>query len=83
MLCGSWRAKFEILQDYRPEFIEKYEAFLLHNNIQIAGIEAIQDTDGNSYAYDVNTNTNYNSDAKARAGQYAILEVAKYLAAKL
>ena len=76
-------AKFEILENYRPLFIDAYEAFLQDNGIQVAGIEAIQDADGNSYAYDVNTNTNYNSDAEKLAGQFAMLELAKYLAALL
>jgi len=76
-------AKFEILKDYRPAFIDAYEAFLQENDIQVAGVEAIQDADGNSYAYDVNTNTNYNSDAEKIAGQFAMLELAKYLAARL
>lgn len=73
------KAKFEILSDYRPAFIAQYEAFLADNNIQVAGIEAILDAQGNSYAYDVNTNTNYNSDAEGIANQYAMLRLAKYL----
>lgn len=76
------KAKFEILEDYRPAFIDKYETFLQHNSIQVAGIEAIQDTNGLSYTYDVNTNTNYNSDAEAKAGKFAMLALAKYLASK-
>ena len=80
---ASNSAKFEILQNYRPEFIDTYEAFLKANNIQVAAIEAIQDEQGNSYAYDVNTNTNYNSDAEAKVQIFAMLELAKYLASKL
>lgn len=76
-------AKFEILKNYQPDFIPDYERFLASNNIQVAGIEAIQDIDGNSYAYDVNTNTNYNSDAENIANQFAMLELAKYLNNKL
>lgn len=77
------KAKFEIMADYSPEFIPRYEAFLAANNIQVAGIEAIQDINGNSYAYDVNTNTNYNSDAEAKAQRFAMLELANYLAKEL
>ncbi|MDM7861132.1 alpha-L-glutamate ligase [Alteromonas sp. ASW11-36] len=73
------KAKFEILTDYRPDFINTYERFLAANNIQVAGIETIWDADGKSYAYDVNTNTNYNSSAEAVAGQYAMLALARYL----
>ncbi|GAC28289.1 ATP-grasp domain-containing protein [Brumicola pallidula] len=79
----SVKAKFEILENYRPAFIDSYEKFLKDNNIQIAAIEAIQDSNGISYAYDVNTNTNYNSDAEKIVGQFAMLEIANYLAAKL
>lgn len=74
------KAKFEILKGYRPDFIDTYEQFLAANHIKVAGIEAILDENGNSYAYDVNTNTNYNSSAEAIAGQYAMLELAHYLA---
>lgn len=72
--------KFEILQNYKPDFIATYEQFLADNNIQVAGIEAILDKAGNSYAYDVNTNTNYNSDAESAVDTYAMLHLAKYLA---
>jgi hypothetical protein len=77
------KAKFQILDNYRPAFIDQYEAFLQANNIQVAGIEAIMDAEGNSYAYDVNTNTNYNSDAERVAQKFAMLELAKYLASHL
>ncbi len=80
---ASAKAKFEILKNYRPSFIRKYEDFLKANNIQVAGIEAIEDADGNSYAYDVNTNTNYNSDAESVANQFGMLELAHYLGRKL
>ncbi len=76
-------AKFEILKNYRPSFIEKYETFLRNNNVQVAGIEAIEDANGNSYAYDVNTNTNYNSDAESVANQFGMLRLAEYLGKEL
>jgi hypothetical protein len=79
----SVKAKFEILENYRPAFIDSYERFLKDNNIQIAAIEAIQDSNGISYAYDVNTNTNYNAGAEKIVGQFAMLEIANYLGAKL
>jgi hypothetical protein len=80
---GELQTKFEILKNYRPDFIEKYESFLKHNDIQVAGIESIQDAQGYSYAYDVNTNTNYNSAAEEQANQFAMLELAKYLGKQL
>ncbi|SFG24974.1 RimK-like ATP-grasp domain-containing protein [Halobacillus alkaliphilus] len=77
------KAKFEILDNYRPAIIDDFEAFLQSNNVQVAAIEAIQDQEGNLYAYDVNTNTNYNSDAEEKAGVYGMLELAKYLGSLL
>ena len=77
------KAKFEILTDYHPDFIEQYETFLRANRIQVAGIEAIQDAAGMIYAYDVNTNTNYNSDAEAAAGHFGMLQLAQYLGNEL
>ena len=80
---GTPKAMFEILNDYRPDFIDQYEVFLQENDVRVAGIEAIQDVDGNIYTYDVNTNTNYNSDAEAAADQFAMLELARYLRREL
>ncbi len=77
------KAKFEILENYRPEFIDNYEAFLSANQIKVAGIEAIRDADGNPYTYDVNTNTNYNSDAEAKAQKFGMLALAEFLKAEL
>ncbi|TCI44882.1 alpha-L-glutamate ligase [Exiguobacterium sp. SH3S2] len=72
-------AKFEIVDGFADPIIDQLEAFLATNNIAVAGIEIIEDRDGNVYAYDVNTNTNYNSDAEAQAGQYGMLELATFL----
>lgn len=72
-------AKFEILKDYEDPIVSYYEKFLQKNAIDVAGIEAIQDAEGNLYTYDVNTNTNYNTDAEAIAGIHGMLELAKYL----
>lgn len=77
------KAKFEILTDYHPDFIEQYETFLRANNVQVAGIEAIQDVEGRVYSYDVNTNTNYNSEAEAQAAQFGMLRLAQYLGNEL
>ncbi|MCG8414238.1 MAG: hypothetical protein MI746_08465 [Pseudomonadales bacterium] len=81
--ADSPKAMFEILSGYRPDFIDQYEKFLQENGVQVAGIEAIWDEQGNSYTYDVNTNTNYNSDAEAAAEKYAMLELARYLEKEL
>lgn len=71
--------KFVVLKDFKNPLVEQYRAFLLANQIQIAGIEFITDRDGFAYTYDINTNTNYNSDAEARAGIHGIERVAGFL----
>ncbi len=77
------KPKFQIVQDFHDPIIEKYEAFLKANEISIAGIEFIRNSDGEIYTYDINTNTNYNSDAEEAAGQYGMLELAKFLGSEL
>ncbi|MFE4239362.1 ATP-grasp domain-containing protein [Peribacillus butanolivorans] len=77
------KPKFQIVQDFHDPIIEKYEAFLQANEISIAGIEFIRNSDGEIYTYDINTNTNYNNDAEEAAGQYGMLELAKFLGSEL
>lgn len=71
---------FEIIESgIDPDQIARYEAFLKENKIDVAGIEFIQDSDGEIYTYDVNTNTNYNAEAEAKADKYGMLELATFL----
>jgi len=77
------RAKFTIIGDIDPALKHRYEAFLAANDIGVAGIEFIADTEGTVYTYDVNTNTNYNPDAEARAGRSGMETLAQYLGALL
>ncbi|AXI10151.1 alpha-L-glutamate ligase [Oceanobacillus zhaokaii] len=80
---SSKPAKFQIREGFDHPILEKYERVLAANDIKIAGIEFIEDKDGNIYTYDINTNTNYNSDAEAASGKFGMLEVAKYLGKEL
>ncbi|MFJ7752714.1 ATP-grasp domain-containing protein [Peribacillus muralis] len=77
------KPKFQIVQDFHDPIIEQYEAFLKDNGISIAGIEFIRNSAGEIYTYDINTNTNYNRDAEEAAGQYGMLELAKFLGSEL
>ena len=71
--------KFVIENDFRLDDLNQFEKFLMHNDIGIAGIEIIYDTDGEAWAYDVNTNTNYNPQAEAAASLSAPRKIATYL----
>lgn len=75
--------KFEIIEGFNDPIIEKYEQFLMENNIKVAGIEFIRNQNGEIFTYDVNTNTNYNVDAEKIANKYGMLELAKVLRTEL
>jgi hypothetical protein len=73
------KPKFQIIDDFEDETLEKYKEVLARNDIQVAGIEFIRNAEGDIFTYDINTNTNYNSDAEAKAGKYGMLELAAFL----
>ncbi len=75
--------KFQIQKDFYDPIIKQYELFLKENNIDVAGIEFIRNSEGEIFTYDINTNTNYNADAEASYGLYGMLELARFLAAEL
>ncbi|BCB02830.1 ATP-grasp domain-containing protein [Bacillus sp. KH172YL63] len=77
------KPKFQIRDGYSDAIIQRYEAFLQENGIDVAGIEFIEDQEGTKYTYDVNTNTNYNRDAEVEYGRYGMLELAKHLGQRL
>ncbi|MBG9446159.1 ATP-grasp domain-containing protein [Cytobacillus firmus] len=73
------KPKFQIIDDFEDETLNKYKEVLARNDIQVAGIEFIRNAEGDIFTYDINTNTNYNSDAEAKAGKYGMLELAAFL----
>ncbi|TMU88271.1 alpha-L-glutamate ligase [Bacillus sp. BHET2] len=77
------KPKFQIRDNFSDNIITSYESFLQANQIDVAGIEFIQDKEGTLYTYDVNTNTNYNKDAEEQYGRYGMLELANYLGKRL
>lgn len=77
------KPKFQIVEGFNEPIIAQYEAFLQANNITVAGIEFIKNSDGDLFTYDINTNTNYNSDAEKVAGKFGMLQLAKFLGAEL
>lgn len=77
------KPKFQVIEGFDDPILQKYEAFLQQNDINVAGIEFIRNAAGDIFTYDVNTNTNYNADAEAGAGKYGMLELAKFLGKEL
>ncbi|TLD96369.1 alpha-L-glutamate ligase [Helicobacter jaachi] len=55
--------KFSLREDINADtpLVVRLEGFLRAQNIDIAGIEFMEDTQGRQVVYDINTNTNYNS----------------------
>lgn len=75
-------AKFRISSRYQGHsLINKLETFMRQAQVDVAGIEVIEDAAGELYVYDVNTNTNYNADAEkaAQVKQTGMGAVAEYL----
>ncbi|EGN75592.1 RimK-like protein [Idiomarina sp. A28L] len=61
--------KFAITERFNNHnIISQLEGFLSENAIDVAGIEFIENAEGELFVYDVNTNTNYNQSAEQRAG---------------
>lgn len=79
----SEESKFSIIDRLPEDQIDGYKAFMNAQGIDVAALEFITDEKGDVYTYDVNTNTNYNEDAEKEAGQFAMLELAKYLKSEL
>ncbi|WP_419882462.1 ATP-grasp domain-containing protein [Peribacillus sp. B-H-3] len=77
------KPKFQVIEDFREPIIEQYETFLKENQIAVAGIEFIRNSEGEIFTYDINTNTNYNSDAEKAAGKFGMLELARLLGKEL
>jgi len=75
--------RFQVLEEYRPPIVERYQRFLAANGVEIAAIEFITDSSGEVYTNDVTTNTRYNSAAEARAGQYGMGSIAAFLGKEL
>ena len=66
---GEQANKFSITERFNNhDIIAKLEGFLEANQIDVAGIEFIENATGELFVYDVNTNTNYNQAAEQRAG---------------
>ncbi|MFB6467190.1 RimK family alpha-L-glutamate ligase [Cytobacillus sp. Hz8] len=77
------KPKFQIIEGFNEPIITQYEEFLKANNITVAGIEFIKNSDGELFTYDINTNTNYNSEAEKAAGKFGMLKLAKFLGNEL
>ena len=75
--------KFMILDDFSNPILYQYQKVLKNNDIEIAGIEFLEDLKGQLYTYDINTNTNYNSIAESLSEIKGMQAIANYLKVEL
>ena len=75
--------KFMILENFSNNILNNYKRVLQNNNIDIAGIEFLQDSEGELFTYDINTNTNYNSVAESLSNHNGMQTIANYLYSEL
>ena len=68
-----------IVDKFSNPIIEQYKKVLKNNNIEIAGIEFVEDNNGELFNYDINTNTNYNSIAESLSDFKGMKAIAEFL----
>lgn len=79
-LCpADGSARFSLRDDVTASdpLVRRYVDFMKAFDIDIAGIEFVEDRDGVRYTYDVNGTTNFNEDVEARHGLSGMDAVAR------
>ena len=74
---------FALREDVPPALIDRYERFLRREQIDIAGIEFIEDAAGQIWTYDINGTTNYSPEVEAKHGLSGMAAVADLLQREL
>ena len=74
---------FALREDVPPTLINQYERFLQREQIDIAGIEFIEDAAGRIWTYDINGTTNYSPEVEAKHGLSGMAAVADLLQREL
>ncbi|MBD90744.1 MAG: alpha-L-glutamate ligase [Deltaproteobacteria bacterium] len=63
--------------------VQSYLRLMKHEGLDLAGIEFVEDAEGNRYTYDINGTTNYNSALGREVGVDGMLEVARLITREL
>ena len=74
---------FSLREGFNDPIVKRYIAFMKANRIDMAGIEFVEDKDGNKITYDVNTTTNYSPAVEERYGLNATAAVVKMIQQRL
>ena len=75
--------KFMILENFSNQILDKYQRVLKNNDIEIAGVEFLENDKGELFTYDINTNTNYNSIAENLSDLKGMKSIADFLNSEL
>lgn len=74
---------FSLRQGFDDPIIGKYIQFMKDNGIDIAGLEFIEDKNGNKITYDINCTTNYSPGVEDAHGLNGMAAIAAFLGKKL
>ena len=72
-----------ILENFSNQILDKYQRVLKNNDIEIAGVEFLENDKGELFTYDINTNTNYNSIAENLSDLKGMKSIADFLNSEL
>jgi hypothetical protein len=78
---GKFALRPEITAD--DPLVRRYLAYTARHGLDVAGIEFVEDADGNRYTYDVNANSNYNGTVEAEHGLHGMGALADLCAREL
>jgi len=83
--AGSQAEKFQLRQNISADdpLVRSYIQFCRDQHIDVAGIEFIEDAEGNCYTYDINCTSNYNSTVEEQAGVFGMDAIADLCAREL
>ena len=69
--------------DEQHPLVQQYIAFCALHQIDVAGIEFVEDKNGTTYTYDINCTTNYNATVEIESGIHGMDSIAKLAKEKL
>lgn len=67
--CSTAGAKFALRHGFDDPILDQLRGFIAGQDLDVCGIEFIEDASGNKFVYDINGTTNYNPAIEADAGQ--------------
>jgi glutathione synthase/RimK-type ligase-like ATP-grasp enzyme len=76
---GDRQNLFALREGFDHPIIEQYIAFMQENDLDLAGIEFIEDRHGNKITYDINGTTNYSPGVEERHGLNGMAAVVRVL----